>query len=116
MEVLGFEDTPESQFGDQSFVKLQYPSFIDLLNNNKFLGVGNNYLHSDQIVKVRFIGSNCLSLIQLTFGQALCVIIRGPGSIKTLKNPSRSRMNRFGLHTISPPLLAFTTTVVSLLK
>ena len=52
MEVLGFEDTPESQFRDQSFVKSQHPGFIDLLDNNKFLGIGDNYLRSDQIVKV----------------------------------------------------------------
>ena len=55
MEVLGFEDTPESQFRDQNFIKSQHPGFVDLLDGNKFLGVGDNYLRSDQIVKVRLI-------------------------------------------------------------
>lgn len=57
MEVLGFEDTPESQFRDQDFAKLEHPGFINLLDENKFLGVGENYLRSDQIVKVRYVGS-----------------------------------------------------------
>jgi hypothetical protein len=56
MEVLGFEDTPESQFRDQDFIKSDHPGFVDLLGDNKFLGVGKNYLRSDQIVKVRYIG------------------------------------------------------------
>lgn len=55
MEVLGFEDTPESQFRDQGFIKLQHPGFVDLLDENKFLGTGDNYLRSDQIVKVRYL-------------------------------------------------------------
>jgi hypothetical protein len=59
MEVLGFQDTPESQFRDQSFVKSQHAGFVDLLNENKFLGMGDNYLRSDQIVKVRSIGYYC---------------------------------------------------------
>lgn len=54
MEILGFEEIPESQFRDQSFTKSEHPGFIDLLNNNKFLGTGKNYLRSDQLVKVRY--------------------------------------------------------------
>jgi len=55
MEILGFQDTPESQFRDQNFVKSEHPGFVDLLDENKFLGVGKNYLRSAQIVKVRYI-------------------------------------------------------------
>lgn len=53
MEVLGFEDAPEFQFRDQHFDKLHHPGFVDLLDENKFLGVGDDYLRSSQIVKVR---------------------------------------------------------------
>jgi len=60
MELLGFGDTPESQFRDQSFIKSQHPGFVDLLDNNKFLGVGDEYLCSDQMVKVRHIGHHTL--------------------------------------------------------
>lgn len=56
MEILGFEDTPESQFRDQGFTKSEHPGFIALLDDNKFLGTGENYLRSDQLVKVRCIG------------------------------------------------------------
>lgn len=55
MEVLGFEETPESQFRDQNFIKSQHPGFIELLDGNKFLGVGDKYLCSEQITRVRFI-------------------------------------------------------------
>ena len=54
MEILGFEATPEHDFRDQSFDKSQHAGFLDLLENNKFLGTGDNYLGSDQIIKVRF--------------------------------------------------------------
>ena len=60
MEVLGFKDTPESQFRDQSFIKSQHPGFVDLLDGNKFLGVGDKYLCSDHIVKVSPIRFHCL--------------------------------------------------------
>ena len=56
MEVLGFEDAPESQFCDESFDKSQHAGFQDLLDGNKFLGVGDRYLCSDQIMKVSFVG------------------------------------------------------------
>jgi len=55
MEVLGFEDSPESQFRDQNFTKSHHPGFIELLDGNKFLGVGVNYLRSEQIVRVRYV-------------------------------------------------------------
>ena len=55
MEVLGFEDTPENQFRDQTFIKSQHPGFIGLLDGNKFLGIGDKYLQSKQIVRVRYI-------------------------------------------------------------
>ena len=63
MEVLGFGDTPESQFRDQTFTKSQHPGFtksqhpgfMELLDGNKFLGVGGRYLCSDQIVRVSFV-------------------------------------------------------------
>ena len=116
MEFLGFEGTPESQFRDDSFVKSQHPGFVDLLEDNKFLGVGDKYLCSDQIVKVRYIRYYLMDSNQSTHEQALRVILRGPSSIKILKNPSRSRVNRFGFQKIPPVLLAFTTTVVSWLK
>ena len=64
MEVLGFEETPESQFCDQPFIKSQHPGFVDLLDGNKFLGIGGNYLWSDQIVKVRPIAYHHLYLSQ----------------------------------------------------
>ena len=54
MEILGFEATPEHDFHDQSFDKSQHAGFLDLLENNKFLGTGDNYLGSDQFIKVRF--------------------------------------------------------------
>ena len=54
MEILGFEATPEHDFRDQFFDKSQHAGFLDLLENNKFLGTGDNYLGSDQIIKVRF--------------------------------------------------------------
>ena len=53
MEILGFEDTPESQFRDEIITKSQHPGFIELLNENKFLGVGDKYLCSEQITRVR---------------------------------------------------------------
>lgn len=53
MEILGFGETPEHEFRDQTFDKSQHPGFVDLLNDNKFLGIGDTYLCSDQIVKVR---------------------------------------------------------------
>ena len=59
MEILGLEETPECKFHDQTFDKSQHAGFIDLLDNNKFLGTGNNYLCSDQIVKVRFFSHQC---------------------------------------------------------
>jgi hypothetical protein len=62
MEVLGFEDTPESQFRDQKFIKSQHPGFIQLLDGNRFLGVGDEYLCSEQIVRVRYIRSFSLCL------------------------------------------------------
>lgn len=55
MEILGFEDTPESQFRDQDFTKSEHPGFVSLLNDNKFLGTRENYLRSDPIVKVRYV-------------------------------------------------------------
>lgn len=55
MEVLGFGGTPESQFRDQTFTKSQHPGFMELLDGNKFLGVGERYLCSDQIVRVSFV-------------------------------------------------------------
>jgi len=113
MQFLGFGDTPESQFRDDSFVKSQHPGFVDLLEDNKFLGVGDEYLCSDQIVKVRYIRCHLLDSDQSIWDQALRVILCGPSSIKTLKNPSRSRRNRYGFQKIPPVLLAFTTTVVS---
>ena len=57
MEVLGFEDTPESQFRDKGFIKSQHPGFIELLDGNKFLGVGGKYLCSEQIIRVRLFSS-----------------------------------------------------------
>ena len=54
MEILGPVDTPQRDFRDQTFDKSEHPRFVDLLDNNKFLGTGENYLCSDQIVKVRF--------------------------------------------------------------
>ena len=54
MEILGFEATPKHDFHDQSFDKSQHAGFLDLLENNKFLGTGDNYLGSDQYIKVRF--------------------------------------------------------------
>lgn len=59
MEVLGFEDAPESQFRDEDFDKSQHTGFQDLLDGNKFLGVGDRYLCSDQIIKVWFIRYCC---------------------------------------------------------
>ena len=59
MEVLGFEDAPELQFRDQHFDKSQHAGFVDLLDGNKFLGTGDNYLRSSQIVKVRWIEYCC---------------------------------------------------------
>jgi hypothetical protein len=53
MEVLGFESTPESQFRDQTFNKSEHPDFIKLLDGNRFLGVRDRYLCSEQIVRVR---------------------------------------------------------------
>jgi len=61
MEILGFQDTPESQFRDRNFVKSEHPGFVDLLDENKFLGVGKDYLRSIQIVKVRYICCECLT-------------------------------------------------------
>lgn len=116
MEVLGFGNTPESHFRDPGFVKSQHPGFVDLLLDNKFLGVGDKYLCSDQIVKVRDIRCHCRYSNQLTHDQALRVVMRGPSSIHILKNPSRSRMNRFGLRHVPATLLAFVATVVSELE
>ena len=59
MEVLGFEDAPELQFCDQHFDKSQHTGFVDLLDGNKFLGTGDDYLQSSQIVKVRWIEYCC---------------------------------------------------------
>ena len=56
MEVLGFKDAPESCFCDQTFMKSKHPGFVDLLHNNNFLSVGDDYLQSDQIVKVSLLG------------------------------------------------------------
>jgi len=64
MEVLGFGDTPESQFRNEGFIKSQDKGFIDLLDGNKFLGVGGRYLCSDPIVKVRFIRSHVCTQIK----------------------------------------------------
>ena len=118
MELLGFGDTPESQFRDPAFVKSQHPGFVDLLEDNKFLGVGDKYLCSDLIVKVRYryIGYYFLDSNQLTHNQALRVILGGPLSINILQNSSRSRIKRYGFRKIAPPLLAFLATVVSQLK
>lgn len=52
MEILGFKETPECKFRDETFDKSQHPGFLDLLEGNKFLGTGDNYLRSDQIVRV----------------------------------------------------------------
>lgn len=49
----------------------------------------------------------------MIYGQALRVIIRGPASIKVLKETSRSRMNRFSLQVVPSTLLAFAATAVS---
>ena len=68
MEVLGFEDTPESQFRDEGFNKLEHPGFIDLLEDNKFLGIGDEYLCSSQIVKVRQSGYIIFCLTQMQLG------------------------------------------------
>lgn len=54
MEILGFGNTPESQFRDQTFVKSEHPGFTALLEGNKFLGVGDKYLCSEHIVKVDY--------------------------------------------------------------
>lgn len=43
------------------------------------------------------------------------MIIHGPGSINILKNPSRSRKNRFNMQGVPAVLLAFTATVVGYL-
>ena len=53
MEILGFEDIPEHTLRDQTFDKSQHPGFCALLDGNKFLGTGDSYLCSDQIVRVR---------------------------------------------------------------
>ena len=58
MEILGFDETPERGLRDETFEKSQHPGFLDLLDNNKFLGTGNNYLRSDQIVRVSFFDTN----------------------------------------------------------
>ena len=55
MEVLGFGDAPESQFCDKASNKSQHSGFVDLLDENKFLGIGEKYLCSEQIVRVRYI-------------------------------------------------------------
>lgn len=62
MEVLGFKDTPESQFRDEAFNKLEHPGFADLLDGYKFLGVGDKYLQSEQIVKVGYSRCSLLCL------------------------------------------------------
>jgi len=115
MEILGFEETPECKFHDETFNKSQYPGFTDLLADNKFLGTGDFYLHSDQIVKVRFSAINGDVTIEQHI-QALRVFLRGPSSIQVLKNPSRSRINRFGISYVTPALVAFVATVVSQLE
>lgn len=53
MEILGFNETPEHNFRDQTFDKSADAGFLDLLEDNKFLGTGDNYLCSDPIIKVR---------------------------------------------------------------
>jgi hypothetical protein len=54
LEVLGLDTALQSQFRDGTLDKSQHPDFIELLDQNKFLGIGDNYLRSDQIVRVRF--------------------------------------------------------------
>lgn len=44
------------------------------------------------------------------------MVLRGPSSIQTLKNPSRSRINRFGLTSVPAALVPFIATVVCQLK
>jgi len=53
MEILGLGATPEHDFRDETFDKSEHPGFLDLLEDNKFLGTGENYLCSDQIMRVR---------------------------------------------------------------
>ena len=53
LEVLGLDTALQSQFRDKTLDKSQHPGFIELLDQNKFLGVGDKYLCSDQIVRVR---------------------------------------------------------------
>lgn len=55
MQVLGFETTPESEFQEENFSKSEHSGFLDLLENNKFLGVGDRYLCSEQLIKVRIL-------------------------------------------------------------
>ena len=55
MEILGFEGIPEHDFHEKAIDKSQDPRFLDLLEDNKFLGTGKKYLCSDQIIKVRFL-------------------------------------------------------------
>jgi len=51
LEILGI-DGQQSDYREGRIDKETHPGFIYLQEGNKFLGIGNNYLCSDQIVKV----------------------------------------------------------------
>ena len=51
LEVLGI-DGKQSDFCEGRINKRTHPDFIRLRENNSFLGTGNYYLRSDQIVRV----------------------------------------------------------------
>lgn len=83
MEILGFGATPESQFRDQHFVKSEHSGFVDLLDGNKFLGTGDNYLRSDQIVMVSRFEYQHLNWTRY-------YMIRPSAQLSVVQHPSRS--------------------------
>ena len=51
LEILGI-DGWQSDYREGRINKMTHPGFVHLRENNVFLGTGNTYLCSDQIVRV----------------------------------------------------------------
>ena len=51
LEILGI-DGQQSDYHEGRIDKTNHPGFSHLQDGNRFLGTGDNYLYSDQIVRI----------------------------------------------------------------
>jgi len=115
LEILGV-DGQQSDYHDKNIDKATHPGFCRLRDNNTFLGTGDTYLCSDQIVRVCEFLCLGFNLISYHPQQGLRLALVGPKSIQVVTWKSHSRANLFNLSSVPPGILLLISTIVGLLN